>query len=50
MLNKSRQLSRYKANGGKNKKKKNSCILTLKLGSLSLAIDTRCNFVTNLFQ
>ena len=45
MLNKSHPLSRYKANSGKNKKNV-WCILTLMLGSLSLAIDTRYNFVT----
>ena len=49
MLNKSHPLSRYKANSGKNKKNV-WCILTLMLGSLSLAIDTRYNFVTNFLQ
>ena len=48
MLNKSHPL-RYKANSGKNKKNV-GCILTLMLGSLSLAIDTRYNFVTNFLQ
>ena len=43
MLNKSHPLSRYKANSGKNKKNV-WCILTLMLGSLFLAIDTRYNF------
>ena len=49
MLQKSHPLSRYKANGGNNKT--NVCfILTLMLGSLSLAIDTRYNFVTRFLQ
>ena len=50
MLNKSHPLSRYKANSGKYNKKNVWYILTLKLGSLSLAIDTRYNFVTNFLQ
>ena len=44
MLNKSHPLSRYKANSGKNEKNV-WCILTLMLGSLFLAIDTRCSSV-----
>ena len=42
-------LSRNKANSGKNKKNV-LCVLTLMLGSLSLAIDTRYNFVTDFPQ
>ena len=43
MLNKSNPLSRYKVNSGKNKKMFD-VFLTLMLGSLFLAIDTRYNF------
>ena len=43
MLNKSHPLSRYKANSGKDKKNV-SWILTLMLGSMFLATDTRYNF------
>ena len=49
MLNKSHPISRYKVNSGKNLENV-WCILTLMLGSLSLAINTRYNFVTNFFQ
>ena len=41
MLSKSHLLSRYKANSGKNDLKKCLIDLTLKIGSLSLAIDIR---------
>ena len=44
MLNKSHSLSRYKANSSKNKKKMFDAFWPWKLGSLSLAIDTRYKF------
>ena len=47
MLNKSYPLSRYKANSGKNKKNV-WCILTVTLGFLFLAVDTRYNFSVSL--
>ena len=49
MLNKLYSLSRYKTNSEENKKNV-WCIFTLMLGSLSLAIDTRYNFVTIFLQ
>ena len=39
MLNKLHRLNRYKGNSGKKFLKNDWCILTLKLGSLSLAIE-----------
>ena len=47
-LNKSHPCSRYNANS--DKKNNVGCILTLILGSFSLVIDLRYNFVTHFLQ